>query len=166
VTVRDQRQPTPRGEFELNSNTYEYATMPRRERQAALDRREQILALPEPEREFRLTTSPGVDRPPRPPDLRESTPLRSLSGQTPLVAFNAHASQAFSSLLRDADRAADEFPAAHPDLVAVADLGLGRPTATWTYVVQDNPFGSPLERFLVGVGRRAVRALGPRTEPN
>ena len=30
-----------------------------------------------------------------------------------------------------------------------ADDGLSRPSATWTYMVHDNPFGSEMERFLV-----------------
>jgi len=40
---------------------------------------------------------------------------------------------------------------------AGADLdaaGLKRPTATWTYVVRDNPFGSPLDRALGRLARR------------
>ena len=32
-----------------------------------------------------------------------------------------------------------------------ADAGLVRPSATWTYVVSDNPFGSEMERFFAGM---------------
>ena len=29
-----------------------------------------------------------------------------------------------------------------------------RPSATWTYLVHDNPFGSELDRLIAAVGRR------------
>jgi preprotein translocase subunit SecA len=29
-----------------------------------------------------------------------------------------------------------------------------RPSATWTYLVHDNPFGSELDRLITAVGRR------------
>ena len=34
-----------------------------------------------------------------------------------------------------------------------ANNKLIRPTATWTYVVHDNPFGSELERFFAGLAK-------------
>jgi len=45
-----------------------------------------------------------------------------------------------------------------------ADLsaaGLKRPTATWTYLVQDNPFGTDIDRALRSVAG-ALRRLLPR----
>jgi preprotein translocase subunit SecA len=39
--------------------------------------------------------------------------------------------------------------------------GLKRPTATWTYLVQDNPFGTDLDRAIRGLGRLLRKA--PRT---
>ena len=39
-------------------------------------------------------------------------------------------------------------------------LGLRRPTATWTYLVQDNPFGTDVERAMRSV-IRALRRLLP-----
>jgi preprotein translocase subunit SecA len=38
--------------------------------------------------------------------------------------------------------------------------GLKRPTATWTYLVQDNPFGTDIDRALKSIGsalRRSIR---------
>jgi preprotein translocase subunit SecA len=32
-------------------------------------------------------------------------------------------------------------------------VGLKRPTATWTYLVQDNPFGTDIDRALRRAGR-------------
>jgi preprotein translocase subunit SecA len=34
------------------------------------------------------------------------------------------------------------------------DVNLLRPSATWTYLVHDNPFGSELERLVSSVSRR------------
>jgi len=33
-----------------------------------------------------------------------------------------------------------------------------RPSATWTYLVHDNPFGSELDRLIAAVGRRLISA--------
>ncbi len=33
------------------------------------------------------------------------------------------------------------------------EAGLARPTATWTYMVHDNPFGSEMERFFANAAR-------------
>ncbi|GAA4142276.1 accessory Sec system translocase SecA2 [Actinomadura keratinilytica] len=97
-------------------------------------------------------------------DLREGIHLRSLGrGLDPLVEFNREAVPAGKRLLRRArDRAADAF-----DALKVADGGidlpgaeLTRPSATWTYVVHDNPFGSLDERAfrgLVAMFRRTRR---------
>ena len=35
---------------------------------------------------------------------------------------------------------------------------LVRPSATWTYLVHDNPFGSELDRLIASVGRRLTGA--------
>jgi preprotein translocase subunit SecA len=37
--------------------------------------------------------------------------------------------------------------------------GLQRPTATWTYMVQDNPFGTDIDRALRTVARSIRRLL-------
>ena len=45
-----------------------------------------------------------------------------------------------------------------------ADLGaagLKRPTATWTYLVQDNPFGTDLDRAMRSVARALRKLLPP-----
>ncbi|MEU9021706.1 accessory Sec system translocase SecA2 [Actinomadura sp. NPDC048394] len=88
-------------------------------------------------------------------DLREGIHLRSLGrGLDPLVEFNREAVPAGKRLLGDARRRA---AAAFADLTATeagVDLdaaGLKRPSATWTYLVHDNPFGSLDERALRGL---------------
>ncbi|WP_203416840.1 hypothetical protein [Jiangella ureilytica] len=144
----------------IYANTHEYAVVPRRQRAHVLARREELLALPEPERGARLSflDRAWADHLAHLAHLRDATPLRSLSGKAPVVEFNAEAVRAFESLLQSAEDDADEFLAAHPDLsdADAEGLGLGRPSATWTYVVRDDPYGSPVERFLLGITRRAL----------
>jgi len=99
-------------------------------------------------------------------EIREGIHLRGL-GQgpnpfvmalDPLTEFHAEAVRLFTSLLDQVqERAAQTFATASITGAGV-DLdaaGLKRPTATWTYVVRDNPFGSGLERALRGLARRS-----------
>jgi preprotein translocase subunit SecA len=97
-------------------------------------------------------------------DLREGIHLRSLArGLNPLDEFHREAVPAYKRLLGDARaRAAETFSG-----LTVTDgrldldgAGLRRPSATWTYLVHDNPFGSMDERAikaLVSMLRRRGR---------
>ena len=38
----------------------------------------------------------------------------------------------------------------------ISEIGLIRPTATWTYMVHDNPFGTEAERFFTALAKFAV----------
>lgn len=96
-------------------------------------------------------------------DLREGIHLRALGRETPLMAFHSAATDAFRTV-RDGlrDRAAETFDQAviTEDGLDAEASGIQRPSATWTYMVDDNPFGSPGDRFLDAVGgviKRAVR---------
>jgi preprotein translocase subunit SecA len=40
----------------------------------------------------------------------------------------------------------------------LAGAGLKRPSATWTYLVQDDPFGSPMSRAARSLGRMFGKA--------
>ncbi|WP_083459844.1 DEAD/DEAH box helicase [Jiangella muralis] len=146
----------------IYANTHSYAVVPRRQREHVLARREELLARPEPERGVRLffLDRAWADHLAHLAQVRDATPLRSLSGKAPVVEFNAEAVRAFEPLLQAAEDDADAFLAAHPDLTDAAGLGLGRPSATWTYVVRDDPFGSPLDRLLRGVAGRVLGRPG------
>ncbi|RKS74885.1 preprotein translocase subunit SecA [Actinomadura pelletieri DSM 43383] len=88
-------------------------------------------------------------------DLREGIHLRSLGrGLDPLVEFNREAVPAGKRLLSDARErsiAAFEALTASEDGIDLDAAGLQRPSATWTYLVHDNPFGSLDERALRGL---------------
>jgi len=95
-------------------------------------------------------------------DLREGIHLRALArGTAPMDEFNKEAVRAFRALLEEASaRSAETFriAAISTDGVDLEALGLKRPTATWTYLVHENPFGTDIDRALRSIARR-VRKL-------
>jgi preprotein translocase subunit SecA len=95
-------------------------------------------------------------------DIREGVHLRALGRQDPLDEFHRAAIPAFREFMAAAeDKTVETFDDAQidsPDWTP-DDVGLSRPTATWTYMVHDNPFGSEIERFFAN----AARALLGRT---
>ena len=97
-------------------------------------------------------------------DLREGIHLRALGhGLNPLDEFHKEAVRAFSGLLAAVEEQSAESFETVPITADGADLsaaGLKRPTATWTYLVQDNPFGTDIDRALRSVAG-AMRRLLP-----
>lgn len=96
-------------------------------------------------------------------DLREGIHLRALGrGLSPLNEFHKEAVRAFSGLLAAVEeRSAESFETV-PVTADGADLsaaGLKRPSATWTYLVQDNPFGTDIDRALRSAARAMRRLL-------
>jgi preprotein translocase subunit SecA len=89
-------------------------------------------------------------------DLRDGIHLRAMARMNPWLSFNDDAEQHFAPLLAAAEREAGELLGRHPGAASPADLGLHRPSATWSYVVCDTALGDDLER-VVRTLRRAVR---------
>ncbi|MDR8413003.1 accessory Sec system translocase SecA2 [Nonomuraea sp. 3-1Str] len=78
-------------------------------------------------------------------DLREGIHLRALGRMSPIDEFHREAVAEYKAMLAEVERRSLEaFEAPEPDLK--------RPTATWTYMVQDNPFGTEWDRILKRVG--------------
>lgn len=101
-------------------------------------------------------------------DLREGINLRALSGGIvhlkPIDEFNRSAIASFDPLIADAWKdAAESLQEARftPDGLDEEASGVPRPTATWTYLVNDNPFGTEADRIL-GRLRNAVKSDTPR----
>ncbi len=92
-------------------------------------------------------------------DVREGVHLRALGRLDPLDEFHRAAVPAFTELLTEIDDRAvatfDEVKIDGPEW-DLEDAGLVRPTATWTYLVHDNPFGSELERFFTAAAKAAL----------
>jgi preprotein translocase subunit SecA len=92
-------------------------------------------------------------------DVREGVHLRALGRLDPLDEFHRAAVPAFAEVLTEID---DRTVATFEDVKIdgpnwnLEDAGLVRPTATWTYLVHDNPFGSEMERFFTAAARAAM----------
>ncbi len=87
-------------------------------------------------------------------DLRESIHLRALSRENPLDEFHRAMIPAFAELREQVGVRAEETFASAAITADGVDLdaeGLQRPTATWTYMVHDNPFGTELARAAAAV---------------
>jgi len=95
-------------------------------------------------------------------DLREGIYLRALGrGLSPLDEFHKEATRAFAGLLAGVEeRSAESFGTVQitADGADLDAAGLRRPTATWTYLVQDNPFSTDFDRAMRSVAR-ALRKL-------
>ncbi|GII00835.1 protein translocase subunit SecA [Planobispora takensis] len=83
-------------------------------------------------------------------EIREGIHLRVLGRANPLDEFHKEAVAAYQRLLAEIEsRSVATFETAPitADGLDLDGAGLKRPTATWTYLVQDNPFGSEWERM-------------------
>jgi preprotein translocase subunit SecA len=97
-------------------------------------------------------------------DLREGIHLRSLGSSSnpfggslvPVQEFNRELTQLFSQFTAEvSERTAAAFEAAEitESGADLAGAGLKRPSATWTYVVQENPFGTDFGRAVRAISR-------------
>lgn len=87
-------------------------------------------------------------------EIRDGIHLRVLAGQNPADEFHRIALREFHGFFDAADEAvADDIRALPPERLAdpLGYLGRRRPSATWTYMVRDDPFG--------GAGGRAAESL-------
>lgn len=89
-------------------------------------------------------------------DVREGVHLRALGRLDPLDEFHRAAVPAFNQLIpRVEERTIETFEDAEiTDGWQPDEAELVRPSATWTYLVHENPFGSELDRLIAAVGRR------------
>ena len=78
-------------------------------------------------------------------DVRESIHLRAIARESPIDEFHRLSIAAFGELAeRAVSLARETFTEAEitADGVSLGDLGLHKPSATWTYMVNDNPLSS------------------------
>jgi preprotein translocase subunit SecA len=92
--------------------------------------------------------------------IREGIHLFSAGGQNPLDEFHKIVAEAFQALMRRIDEEiVKTFNAAEitEDGIDMTREGLVRPTSTWTYLINDNPFGD----FMKGLreGLRCFKGL-------
>lgn len=88
-------------------------------------------------------------------DVRESIHLRAIAKETPLDEFHRIAVREFKELVQRAvDEAVESFKKVTIDHEGahLADAGRSRPSATWTYMVSDNPLAGSGNSVLKGIG--------------
>ncbi|WP_412101134.1 accessory Sec system translocase SecA2 [Corynebacterium aurimucosum] len=88
-------------------------------------------------------------------DVRESIHLRAIARETPIDEYHRIAVREFKDLAQRAvDDALDTFKTVLIDSEGahLEDHGLARPSATWTYMVSDNPLSGGGNSVLKGIG--------------
>ncbi len=88
-------------------------------------------------------------------EVREGVHLRALARVDPLDEFHRSAVPAFNDLIPEIEnRTIETFELVSPDEDWQPEQAkLVRPSATWTYLVHDSPFGSEMERLVSVVGK-------------
>jgi preprotein translocase subunit SecA len=92
-------------------------------------------------------------------DVREGIHLVRLGGQDPLTVFTSQAIQAFSGIedaIEEAVLAALAKVRTVDNRIDVTSAGIRTPSATWTYLVNDDPFESRIGSMLTGAGRTTI----------
>jgi len=90
-------------------------------------------------------------------EIRDGIHLRSLAGQRPADEFHGIALREFHGFFDAVYAEVATFVGAltPSDLGrGLEELGLRRPSAVWTYMASDDPFGSPGDRFARALGKR------------
>ena len=88
-------------------------------------------------------------------DVRESIHLRAIARETPITEYHRIAVREFKELAnRAVDQAVDTFEQVPIDAngAHLADAGWKRPSATWTYMVSDNPLAGSGNSVISGIG--------------
>ncbi len=88
-------------------------------------------------------------------DVRESIHLRAIARETPIDEYHRIAVREFKDLAQRAvDDAAETFRTVPIDAdgAHLEDQGLARPSATWTYMVSDNPLAGSGNSVMSGIG--------------
>lgn len=88
--------------------------------------------------------------------LREGIHWQRMAGKNPLQEFYKSSDDMFRQLMADL-----EDRLRHPDSIDVSELKVKRPSSTWTYLVNDNPFKSPLALMLGSIGHQVDLLAGP-----
>ncbi len=167
--------------FEIHRNTWRYSVVLEQQRLALAERRERLLTtdvaadllrkkFPEKSEEVEAETLSRIARSialyhldrlwaehlAEMADVREGVHLRALGRLDPLDEFHRAAVPAFKKLIPEIERRTletfEEIEISED--WEPTDKKLVRPSATWTYLVHDNPFGSELERLITAVARR------------
>jgi preprotein translocase subunit SecA len=88
--------------------------------------------------------------------LREGIHWQRMAGKNPLQEFYKSSDAMFRQLIADLE---DKLSASGS--IDVSQLKIKRPSSTWTYLVNDNPFKNPLAMMLGNIGYQVDLLAGP-----
>ncbi len=94
--------------------------------------------------------------------IREGIHLFSVSGQNPLDEFHKIIAKAFQNLIQainDEIIKTSESAEITKDGIDMEKEGLKSPSSTWTYLINDNPFGDWSERVSKGFWRIILKGF-------
>jgi preprotein translocase subunit SecA len=95
-------------------------------------------------------------------EIRESIHLKRVGGQDPYIEFQKLAIKIFDQLLKNLDsQLVQIFNTIHIDnnKVNLEKLGIKAPSATWTYLINDNPFEHIIGMQFIGDPGRQIGAV-------
>jgi preprotein translocase subunit SecA len=90
-------------------------------------------------------------------ELREGIHLVRLGGENPVRVFQKKTYEHFNQVQSEMESTITNFIAQNPD---GKDVNIKRPSSTWTYTVNDNPFGNRLSMALLNNSN-----IGFQTDP-
>jgi preprotein translocase subunit SecA len=88
--------------------------------------------------------------------LREGIHWQRMAGKNPLQEFCKGSDEMFRQLMVDLE---EKISGASD--VDVSQLKIKRPSSTWTYLVNDNPFKNPLAQMIGNIGYQVDLLAGP-----
>ena len=88
--------------------------------------------------------------------LREGIHWQRMAGKNPLQEFYKSSDAMFRQLIEDLE---EKLSASNS--IDVSELKIKRPSSTWTYLVNDNPFKNPLALMLGNIGYQVDLLAGP-----
>lgn len=145
--------------YEIRLNLHQYAHFTERQRTILFNRRQDIFVSAEsPTREYKLLQHDLLwsyymnDI----AALREGIHWQRMAGKNPLHEFHKSSDAMFRQLMTDLE---DKLDNAHT--LDVSELQRKRPSSTWTYLVNDNPFKSPFVQLLGNIGYQVDLFAGP-----
>ena len=95
-------------------------------------------------------------------EIRESIHLKRVGGQDPYIEFQKLAIKLFDQLLKKLDRQLIQiFNSIHIDNngINLEKLGIKAPSATWTYLINDDPFENIIGMQFIGDMGKQIGAV-------
>ncbi len=88
--------------------------------------------------------------------LREGIHWQRMAGKNPLLEFYKSSDIMFRQMIADLDDKLSDLTG-----MTISELKIKRPSSTWTYMVNDNPFKNPLTQMLGNLGYQVDFLAGP-----